>query len=62
MNYDDHEDFNKARTPEEATQQFADERAAVLAKANADFTGGVGDGLRYLALGALMCLLFLAVT
>lgn len=62
MNYDDHPDFNKARTFEESTQQFADERAAVYAKANADFTGGVKDGCVYFTMGALMFLLLLAAT
>ena len=62
MNYDDHPDFNKARTFEESTQQFADERAAVYDKANADFAGGTQDGIVYFTIGALMTLLVLAVT
>jgi hypothetical protein len=62
MDYDDHEDFNKARTFEESTQQFADEREAVYAKASADFAGGIRDGIVYFTIGALMFLLFLAVT
>ena len=62
MNYDDHKDFNKARTFEESTQQFADEREAVYAKARADFSGGTKDGGVYFTIGALMILLVLAAT
>lgn len=62
MNYDDHEDFNKGRTPVEAMVQFASAREDRYNKARADFTGGVKDGLRYLALGALILLAFIAVT
>ena len=62
MNYDDHKDFNKARTPEEATAQFAHDRAAVYDKANADFAGGTQDGCVYFTIGALMILLVLAAT
>ncbi len=57
MNYDDHEDFNKARTPEEATKEFAKAREAVYDKANADFAGGTQDGIVYFSIGALLCLL-----
>lgn len=62
MNYDDHKDFNKARTPEEATKEFAVARAAVYDKANADFSGGTQDGIVYFTIGGLMVLLFLAAT
>jgi hypothetical protein len=62
MNYDDHPDFNKARTPEEATKKFATARAAVYDKANADFAGGTQDGIVYFTIGALMTLLVLVAT
>jgi len=45
MDYDDHPDFNKARTAEESTQEFADDRQAQLDKTNADFNSGVKLGL-----------------
>ena len=61
MNYDDHEDFNKARTREETFQTFADRRAAMYNKANADFSGGVQDGIVYFAGIAFICLLIIAV-
>ena len=62
MNYDDHEDFNKARTPEEATKEFANARAVVYDKANADFAGGTQDGIVYSTIIGLLCLLVLVVT
>ena len=62
MNYDDHEDFNKARTPEEATPEFAEKRAAMYDRANADFAGGTQDGLWYLTIGGLMFLLIMVAT
>jgi len=62
MNYDDHEDFNKARTPEEATKEFANARAAVYDKASADFAGGTQDGLVYFTIGGLMALLLIIAT
>jgi len=62
MNYDDHEDFNKARTPEEESYQFANAREAVYDKARADFSGGTKDGIVTIGIGALMFLLFLVVT
>lgn len=62
VNYDDHEDFNKARTPEEESYQFANAREAVYDKARADFSGGTKDGIVTIGIGALMFLLFLVVT
>jgi hypothetical protein len=62
MNYDDHEDFNKARLPHEATKEFANARAAVYDKANADFAGGTQDGIVYFTILGLGYLLFLAAT
>jgi hypothetical protein len=62
MNYDDHKDFNKARTAEEATPEFAKARAAVYDRANADFAGGSQDGLWYLTIGGLMALLLIIAT
>ena len=62
MNYDDHEDFNKARTPEEATKEFANARAAVYDKANADFAGGTQDGIVYFTILGLLTLLVICVT
>ncbi len=58
MNYDDH----KARTPEEATLRFAADRERTYMKANADFAGGTKDGIVYLTIIGLACLLFLAAT
>ena len=62
MNYDNDPDFNKARTREESFQTFADRREAMYNKANADFGGGVQDGLVYFTIGAAMFLLLLAAT
>ena len=62
MNYDDHEDFNKARTPEEATLRFAADRERTYMKANADFAGGTQDGIVYFTILGLGYLLFLAAT
>lgn len=45
MNYDDHPDFNKARTPEESTKEFANARAATYASANEDWNVGMKYGL-----------------
>jgi hypothetical protein len=53
MNYNDHPDFNKARTEEESTWQFANQRAEVYAKANADFSAGTGQGLFVFGIGLL---------
>ncbi len=62
MNYDDHEDFNKHRLPHEATKEFANARAAVYDKANADFAGGTQDGVVYFTILGLLTLLVIAVT
>ena len=62
MNYDNHEDFNKARLPHEATKEFANARAAVYDKANADFAGGTQDGIVFFTIAGLLTLLVLAVT
>ena len=45
MNYDNHPDFNKARTPEESTQEFADARAAIVASATDDWNVGMKYGI-----------------
>ena len=45
MNYDNDPDFNKARTAEESTQEFADARAAKFDSANEDFNVGLKYGL-----------------
>jgi hypothetical protein len=58
MNYDDH----KARTREETFQTFADRRAATYDKANADFSGGVQDGIVFFTVGAIMLTIILAAT
>jgi hypothetical protein len=62
MNYDDHEDFNKARTAEEATKEFANAREAVFDKARSDFSGGVQDGIVFFTVGAIMLTIILAAT
>jgi hypothetical protein len=62
MNYDDHADFNKYRLPHEATKEFANARAAVFDKANADFAGGTRDGIFYLTIIGLLSLLVITVT
>ena len=62
MNYDDHEDFNKHRLPHEATKEFANARAAVYDRANADFAGGTQDGIVYTIIIGLGCLLILVAT
>ncbi len=54
MNYDNHPDFNKARTPEESTKEFANNRAAVYDRANANFSGGIRDGLAALLIGGVL--------
>lgn len=61
MNYDDHEDFNKARTPEESTKQFAHERAAVYDNANAVFAGGTRDAMAVLGIGLLVQMVLWAI-
>ena len=45
IDYSNDPDFNKARTSEESTKEFADARAAVFAKANGDFNVGLIYGL-----------------
>jgi hypothetical protein len=62
MNYDDHEDFNKARLPHEATLRFAADRERTYMKANADFAGGTRDGIFYLTVIGLLSLLVITVT
>jgi len=61
MNYDDHPDFNKARTPEESTKQFANARAAVYDNANAVFAGGTRDAIAVLGIGFLVQLVMWAI-
>ena len=56
MNYDNDPDFNKARTPEESTQEFADARAAKLDSANSDFAVGVKYGLLWAVVVGLLWL------
>ena len=45
MNYDDHPDFNKARTEEESTLRFAADRERTYLAANEDFNVGMKYGL-----------------
>ena len=62
MNYDDHPDFNKARTAEESTQEFADARAAKFDSANDDFSNGTRDGIVFFTIGAIMLAILMAAT
>ena len=50
MNYDNHPDFNKARTPAEATKRFAADRERTFIRANDDFNVGMKYGIALIPL------------
>jgi len=54
MNYDNDPDFNKARTPKEATKEFATARAVTFDAANKDFGVGVKYGLLWAVVVGLL--------
>ena len=56
MNYDNHPDFNKARTAEESTKRFAADRERTFIKATDDFGAGFKYALMWLPIVGLLYL------